>query len=76
LRHCLTVGELSHDELQRRLTQNGLRIRVGPVVAEIRSTFELVHRGIAFHYAAHDLVPQEQFADFHIGVAKPARSGG
>ena len=64
----LTVGALSRAELAHRLTNIGVRVRIGPVVAAIRSAFPTVHEGIALHYPEHHLLPDREFADFHLAV--------
>jgi HprK-related kinase A len=68
LRSALTVGELPRDELVGRLKGQGLRIRVGPIVAEIRSPLQVVEHGIAMHYPAHEALTPGDFADFHLGI--------
>jgi HprK-related kinase A len=68
----LIVADLPSGELRQRLATWGLRVRVGPIVAEIRSPFAAVAAGIGFHYAAHDVADASDFADFHVAVAAPA----
>lgn len=68
----MKVGALEPRALRRRLRGPGLRLRTGPVVSCIRSPLEAVARGIALHYAAHPLEPDEAFADFHVSVERPA----
>lgn len=64
----MIVSELPDRELRRRLGGPGIRLRLGPVVANIGSPFESVASAIALHYAEHEVVPQSDFADFHVGV--------
>jgi len=64
----LIVSALPAGELRRRLTGPGIRIRMGPVVANIASPFRSIESAIALHYAAHDVAPAAQFADFHVAV--------
>lgn len=66
-----TLGELSPDELQRRLRGPGLRLRTGPVVNCVRSSLDEVAEGLALHYAAHPLSAEDGFADFHVQVDRP-----
>jgi len=66
------VADLRPDELRRRLGRAGLRLRIGPVVAEIRSSFRAVEAGVALHYADHEVVDEDQFADFEVAVERPA----
>jgi HprK-related kinase A len=40
-------------------------------VAEVRSPFRAVRLAVALHYAHHEVVTAEQFADFHISVKPP-----
>lgn len=67
----MIVAELPGGELRRQLRHRGLRIRVGPIVTEVRSRFYAVESAIALHYAAHELVAATDFADFHVAVEAP-----
>ena len=67
----MIVAELPADELRRRLRGPGLRIRVGPVAAEIRSPFGVVETALALHYAGHDVLADDDFADFSVSVEPP-----
>jgi hypothetical protein len=67
----LIVGDISPAEVRRRLEDSGLRIRVGPIVAEIRSPFPAVRSAIGLHYAAHEVGGERDFADFHVAVMPP-----
>jgi len=64
----LIVSALPDGELRRRLGGPGIRLRLGPVVANIGSSFETVASAIALHYCEHDVVPDTDFADFHVAV--------
>jgi len=64
----LIVSALPDGELRRRLGGSGLRLRLGPVVANVNSAFESVASAIALHYAEHEVVPDADFADFHVAV--------
>jgi HprK-related kinase A len=68
LRAGLTVGELPRAELSRQLGSTGLRVRVGPIVAQIRSPLPIIEQGLATHYPAHEVVTPRDFADFHLSV--------
>lgn len=68
----MIVANLSPAELRRRLEAPGLRIRIGPIVAQVRSSSEIVQSCVALHYAAHELVPADEFADFRVAV-QPSR---
>jgi HprK-related kinase A len=67
----LIVEELPPAELRHRLEHAGLRLRIGPVVAEIRSPFDIVRTCVDLHYAAHEVVTADVFADFHVSVQAP-----
>ena len=45
-------------------------MRVGPIVAEVRSRFEAVAAAIALLYARHEVAARD-FADFHVAVEAP-----
>lgn len=64
----LRLASLSRDELYRRLSTDGLRLRTGPLVFCIRSKVADVARGLAALYDGHPVVGSEEFADFHISV--------
>lgn len=68
----MIVAELPAGELRRRLNGPGLRLRLGPVAAEIRSPFRLVESALALHYASHDVLASGDFADFHVSVGPAA----
>jgi HprK-related kinase A len=67
----LIVAELPAGRLRGQLASSGLRLRLGPVVAEIRSPFRVVEQSIALHYAAHEVATPADFADFHVAVDAP-----
>lgn len=67
----MIVADLSPAEFRHKLRQSGLRIRVGPIVAEVRSRFDVVESAIGLHYGAHELVGRDEFADFHVSVEAP-----
>ena len=54
--------------MRRRLGRTGLRIRIGPIVTEIRSPFDAIHSALALHYAEHEATGDDEFADFHVSV--------
>ena len=49
-----------------------MRLRLGPVVAQIISSFRSVESAVALHYAGHEVVTAAEFADFHVAVDAPA----
>jgi len=67
----LILAQLPAGELRRRLAGPGLRLRLGPVVAEIHSPFRAVESSLALHYSGHDVVVASEFADFHVAVEPP-----
>lgn len=67
----MIVAELAAGELRRRLTGPGLRLRFGPVVAEIRSPFDSVAKALELHYAEHDVLAESDFTDFRVAVEPP-----
>ena len=64
----MIVGSLTAQQLSHRLGGPGLRIRIGPLVVQIRSRFERVKAGIRLHYAEHELAEPGEFADFRVSV--------
>ena len=64
----MIVSELPDGELRRLLGRSGLRLRLGPIVANIASPFETVEAALALHYASHEVLPDSEFADFHVAV--------
>lgn len=64
----MIVADLDAGDLRRRLAGPGLRLRVGPVVAEIRSGFNAIANSIALLYTRHEIVGGDDFADFHVAV--------
>jgi HprK-related kinase A len=48
--------------------QGGIRVRIGPIVAAMRSSVTRVHEGIELHYRGHDVAGDDEFADFHIAI--------
>ena len=68
----MIVAELAPSELERRLGGSGLRLRVGPIVTSIRAPIREIRTAIGLHYAAHEVVEDDAFADFNLRVA-PSR---
>ena len=48
-----------------------MRLRTGPLVAQIHSHLPTVAHGIALHYASHPIESLDGFADFHVRIARP-----
>jgi HprK-related kinase A len=68
----LIVGEFSREQISSKLEQTGLRLRLGPVVSEIRSRFPAIRHSVLLHYRAHEVVDDDEFADFRVSV-EPSR---
>jgi len=66
------VCELSSSELARRLRHAGIYLRVGPFITHLRSPIPTVAEGIHRLYADHALADNNDFADFHISLTRPA----
>jgi len=65
------VSNISEGELRRRLNDEGLRIRTGPVITNLRSSLAEVRQGVRLHYANHAVETPDGFADFHISIERP-----
>jgi len=68
----MIVADLSPQQLQRQLAGRGIRLRTGPLVAQIRSRVRSVIDGIALHYRDYPLGESDGFADFDVCVDAPA----
>jgi HprK-related kinase A len=68
----LILAELPPGELQRRLAKTGLRVRLGPSIFSIVSTFPHVEAAVALHYGEHELAADSEFTDFHVSVLPAA----
>lgn len=64
------LGELSLAALEKQLEQ-GLRLRTGPVVTQIRTGLPQIAEALQRLYGEHALETEQTFADFHVQVAKP-----
>ncbi len=64
----MIVGDLSPVDIRQRLEGPGLRITLGPLVAEIWSTSRLVQSAVEAVYAGHPISDSGEFADFHVAV--------
>lgn len=68
----LTVAALSRPELGKRLKSTGIYLQTGQFVTHVRTPFDSVADAMHLLYADYPLLDQAPFADFHIGVARPA----
>jgi HprK-related kinase A len=71
----LIVADLSRPDLDRRLQGTGLRLRIGPLVANIRSELPSVGNGLATHYARHVVGTDDDFADIHVELQRGRAPG-
>lgn len=62
----MKVRDLSTEELARKLTRDGIRLRVPPFVAHVKTCFPNVARSLHFLYRDYSLEPDAGIADFHV----------
>jgi len=67
------IGDLSHREMARQLSGQGLPVKIGPFWINLRSAIPDLQRHIAFFYEQYDTTDADRFFDFHISLK---RSGG
>ncbi|MCW5632309.1 MAG: HprK-related kinase A [Rubrivivax sp.] len=68
------LGQTPSDEIRRALTRReggGLRLRMGPYVARLRSPLPEVAEAVAALYRHHDVAADECFVDFDVSVRRP-----
>lgn len=68
----MKLETLAEKEIDRRLEQEGLRLRTGPFVFSVRSVLPDVQAGIKALYAAIPVVEPDSFIDFHLAI-QPGR---
>lgn len=66
-----TVSTLSRSNLQSRLGSGGIYLQTGAFVTHLQTAIRSVVEGIGLLYADYPLAEQEDFADFHITLARP-----
>jgi HprK-related kinase A len=67
-----TVGSLDAESCGHRLrSRTGLRVRMGPFVAQIGTPLPRVAESIHRLYAGHALTDEDAFVDFHVAVQRP-----
>lgn len=64
----MKIGELSRQEIRRRLARGELTLRVPPFVARLRSDVDRVADDLALLYRDFSVGSTEDFADFHLEV--------
>jgi HprK-related kinase A len=62
------LAEIDRREVRRRLRTNGLRLRIGPLVAEVRSSLDAIDDAIGWHYGDYKVADNDEFADFHVSI--------
>lgn len=68
----MIVSDLSVSNLAARLGSQGLRLRTGPIVIEVRTHAIDLADGLRFLYGHHPVEDSNAFADFHVAVRRPA----
>ncbi len=66
----MLIRELARATLEDRLKKDGLLLRLHPFTVRVRSSFPTVASGLQALYGDFPVADGE-FADFHIGVARP-----
>ena len=69
-----TLGESAHHDIQAALKQGrggGLRLRMGPYVARIRSPLPTVAAAVIALYRHHARAHDDEFIDFDVAVRRP-----
>lgn len=64
----MLIADLSLAELERRLRAEGLRLAAGAFSFRLRSDIAGVALELHKLYAAHPLLGEDEFIDFHVGV--------
>ncbi len=67
----MELSSLTQCELNTQLRHQGLRLRIGPFIAQIRSSIPSVINGIQQLYADYPIEQESGFADFHVEVSPP-----
>jgi HprK-related kinase A len=65
------LGELTLDDVRRRIRREGVCVRVGPFVCRFRTRLPDVAASVHFGYADFTLADDTRFADFHIELRRP-----
>lgn len=67
----MIVGDLSRQELERRLTDAGLDIQFGPFNLRVRSNLASLARLVHQLYEPYPMVEAAAIIDFHVGIGSP-----
>jgi HprK-related kinase A len=65
----MKVSALPSADLARLLCGDGLRLRSGPFVFQLRSPVDLIHEGVALLYGDYPLVAGDAWVDFDVEIA-------
>ncbi len=65
----MKLGDLDAASLRQRLARRGILLRTPPFTSRIRSDSPLVVEGLLRCYAAFELAPDDDFADFDLQVS-------
>jgi HprK-related kinase A len=68
----MMMGELAQLELAHRLSNDGLRLRVGPFVFRLQSPLASVREGLTTLYADYPIAHESSFVDFTVTIAPGA----
>ncbi|WP_051293878.1 HprK-related kinase A [Pseudoduganella violaceinigra] len=67
----LTVASLAPEALHARLAGAGLRLRTGRFTVRLQADLPSVTAGIALLYGGYPLLQDDDFAEFHLKLARP-----
>ncbi len=73
MKPALTVSSLTGGQLRQRLADGSFIMRTGAFAVRVDSRFDSVARAIGLLYADYPLLPDDEFSDFQVSLA---RSGG
>ena len=62
------LRQLSQDELSRRLSDDGLPLKVGPYIYRIRSKLRAIEEGIRTLYSDFEIATNDDFVDYDIAL--------
>ena len=65
----MKISELTTVQLKRLLRRGDLVLKLGPLVAKIKTNVPVLSRDIALMYADFEVGKKDDFADFHVEVA-------
>jgi HprK-related kinase A len=65
------ISDLTPARLRERLAGDGLKFQTGPFVVRLQTSLATVAEGLGILYGEFPLLPDEEFADFHISLRLP-----